>query len=412
MSPGQLPRVAQLTQRTNQFNATTIRRTENEIQMLAGKAEVLTVSVRDRFGDYGLVGEMIFGLTSQSLDVETLLLAAACSAAALSTPCWRSLENWRVKRITTGWTCIFIRRPKNKPASDFLQSVGASFRQPLNGGFLYRFPAEFAADIVFQPEENRSQAGDDPAEPSAIRNAGPESGQNIATPAPAKFSRCRAIALEADDAVRIHHAIEARAAVRSGGKNNYVPPRTEMERRLCLIWEKLLRVELAGLSDNFFELGGHSLLAVRLFAELERLTGRKFPLVTIFQAPTVGQMARLLEENQSAPSRSPLVPVQPNGDRPPLFLVHGVGGDVLWGYANLAKHLDPRQPVYGIKSRGQIGLDEYDRIEDMARYYVEELRTFQADGPYYSAAIASAETSPTKWPVNSTPRANGSRSSL
>jgi thioesterase domain-containing protein len=122
---------------------------------------------------------------------------------------------------------------------------------------------------------------------------------------------------------------------------------------------------------------------VRLFAELEKLTGRKFPLVTIFQAPTVGQMARLLEENQSAPSRSTIVPVQANGDRPPLFLVHGVGGDVLWGYANLAKHMDPGQPIYGIKSRGQIGLDEYDSIEEMARYYVEEVRAFQPDGPYY-----------------------------
>src|SRR6185295_18712292 len=81
--------------------------------------------------------------------------------------------------------------------------------------------------------------------------------------------------------------------------------------------------------------------------------------------------------------RSPLVPVQPKGSRPPLFLVHGAGGDVLWGYANLAKHLHPEQPLYGIKSRGRLGLDEFDRLEEMASYYLEEIRAVQPRGPYY-----------------------------
>jgi len=81
--------------------------------------------------------------------------------------------------------------------------------------------------------------------------------------------------------------------------------------------------------------------------------------------------------------RTPIVPVRPDGDRPPLFLAHGAGGDVLWGYANLAQHLPPDQPIYGIKSRGQIGLEEYDSIEEMARYYVDEIRKLQPSGPYY-----------------------------
>ena len=60
--PRQIPRVAELTQRTNQFNCTTQRRSESEIQSLCQKedAECLTVNLRDRFGDYGLVGVIIF----------------------------------------------------------------------------------------------------------------------------------------------------------------------------------------------------------------------------------------------------------------------------------------------------------------------------------------------------------------
>jgi thioesterase domain-containing protein/acyl carrier protein len=177
--------------------------------------------------------------------------------------------------------------------------------------------------------------------------------------------------------------MEATATLRSGKQTGYETPRSDLEKQLCRLWEKLLHVERVGIRDNFFELGGHSLLAVRLFAELEKLTGRKLPLVTLFQAPTVEQLARVLEGGDAAHSRSTLVAVRAEGSRPPLFLVHGAGGDVLWGYANLAKHTDPDQPIYGIKSRGQVGLEEFDRLEEMARFYLEEVRAFQPSGPYY-----------------------------
>jgi thioesterase domain-containing protein len=66
-----------------------------------------------------------------------------------------------------------------------------------------------------------------------------------------------------------------------------------------------------------------------------------------------------------------------------LFLVHGAGGDVLWGYANLAAHLPADQPVYGIKSRGQARREEFETLEAMAACYVKEVRAFQPQGPYY-----------------------------
>lgn len=77
------------------------------------------------------------------------------------------------------------------------------------------------------------------------------------------------------------------------------------------------------------------------------------------------------------------MPIQPEGSKPPLILVHGAGGDVLWGYANLAGHLGADQPVYGIKSRGQAGLEEFRELEEMAKCYVQEVRAFQPEGPYF-----------------------------
>src|SRR5581483_10494706 len=99
----------------------------------------------------------------------------------------------------------------------------------------------------------------------------------------ARFPLCRRIALEANDASLILRAIEEKSKPRGESLRQYVAPRTETEEMLCRIWQDLLRIDRVGIHDNFFELGGHSLLAVRLFAEVESQTGRKLPLVTLFQ---------------------------------------------------------------------------------------------------------------------------------
>jgi thioesterase domain-containing protein len=197
-----------------------------------------------------------------------------------------------------------------------------------------------------------------------------------------KFRQCRSIALDLANVDDIHSRVVGAERSRQNHLSAFTAPRTELEVRLCGLWQSLLKLDRVGIADNFFELGGHSLLAVRLFAEIERMTGRKLPLVTLFQAPTVQALAAVLAPDKST-SRSLLVPIQPNGTKPPLFLVHGAGGDVLWGYANLAAHLGDDQPIYGIKSRGQLGLEESSTLEDMARSYIDEVRAFQPSGPYY-----------------------------
>lgn len=169
----------------------------------------------------------------------------------------------------------------------------------------------------------------------------------------------------------------------------YVPPRDSLELQLVSIWEKLLSVNTIGINDNFFELGGHSLLAVRVFSEIEKLTGKDLPLATLFQAPTIEELAEILRRQGWSPSWSSLVPIKAGGSGVPFFCIHAVGGNVL-EYRDLAQHLGDVHPVYGLQAKG---LDASEpphlRVSDQAAHYIQEIRRVQPTGPYFIGGLSS-----------------------
>jgi amino acid adenylation domain-containing protein len=174
-------------------------------------------------------------------------------------------------------------------------------------------------------------------------------------------------------------------AAASGGDR----PSSELERRVVACFEEALGMEQVGVEDDFFALGGHSLLAVSLFAELERATGRRLPLATIFEAPTPRQLAARLAPGAPAPRWDNLVALKPGGDRPPLFVVAAGDGNIV-GFGPLARHMPADQPVYGLQPSGLDGHRPLDRgFEQMAARYVAALRAVQPHGPYLLAGRCS-----------------------
>ncbi len=169
-------------------------------------------------------------------------------------------------------------------------------------------------------------------------------------------------------------------------EQNYLAPRTEVEELLSGVWAEVLKVARVGVNDNFFELGGHSLLAVRLFARIEKLCGKHLPLATLFQAPTVAQLAEVLRQEGWTAPWSSLVAIQARGykdrGKRPLFCVHAVGGNVI-EYYGLARHLGPDQPFYAFQSVGLDGRQApLKSIPAMASHYLREMREVQPAGPY------------------------------
>ncbi len=160
-------------------------------------------------------------------------------------------------------------------------------------------------------------------------------------------------------------------------------PRNAIEAKLIQIWKDLLRVEQVGVQDDFFLLGGHSLLAVQMFNKIQEVFGVLLPLTSLFHQPNIEHLAALIYEHLGSIPWPSLVEIQPGGGRPPFFCMHGMPGDVLW-YGRLIPYMVPDQPLWGLESLGLDGIQApLKSIEDMAAHYIREIKSIQAEGPYY-----------------------------
>ncbi|HSS77368.1 MAG TPA: beta-ketoacyl synthase N-terminal-like domain-containing protein [Thermoanaerobaculia bacterium] len=211
----------------------------------------------------------------------------------------------------------------------------------------------------------------------------------------------------------------------------YVPPRTDLERRVAGLFEDLLGFAPVGASDRFFDMGGHSLLGLQLLSRVKSDLGAEVRLEWLFQASSVSELAELIgvveEENQATSGdtiprisrggdlplsfaqerlsfldrldpgtptfnltesvrltgvNSCLVRLQSDGEAPPFFCIHPAGGNVFC-YRDLATHLGPEQPFYGIQAQGrEEGEEPLANVAEMAARYLEAVAQAQPQGPY------------------------------
>lgn len=166
------------------------------------------------------------------------------------------------------------------------------------------------------------------------------------------------------------------------GSLPYEEPEGPFEEALSVIFSEVLAVDRIGRKDDFFELGGHSLLGVRVVNLIGSQLGIRVALPVLFTAPTIEKLARVISGEESGKKWSSLVPLKKEGAKPPLFCVHMHNGNI-HRWRIVTRYMDDDQPVYAIQPRGLDPKQEpHLSVEEMARYYVEQIRNVQPHGPY------------------------------
>ena len=169
---------------------------------------------------------------------------------------------------------------------------------------------------------------------------------------------------------------------RTGSVNeNDQLPHDEYERTVSDIWSAVLGIEHISIKDDFFELGGHSLLAVRVMTAIEKETGKRLPLATLFEHSTIEKLAMKLHSDEEE-KWDALVPIKTSGSKDPVYMIHGGGLNVLF-YKPIVAFMDEDQPIYGFQA---LGLNKpaapVSSLEEIAAAYINDLIKVNPDGPY------------------------------
>lgn len=159
----------------------------------------------------------------------------------------------------------------------------------------------------------------------------------------------------------------------------YVAPRNRTEGEVAAIWAKVLKRDGIGIHDSFFDLGGQSLKATQVMARIRDRFGKLMPLGALFHAPTVAQLAEILDRGEWELPVSSVNAIRSGGGRP-LFCVHPDPVHA-FRFNLLASHLGPGRPLYGIQPVSLEG-GRIRTIEEIAAVSIGEMRMVQPRGPY------------------------------
>ena len=167
-----------------------------------------------------------------------------------------------------------------------------------------------------------------------------------------------------------------------------IPRHDHVSQTVARIWKDVLRVPVRSPEDDFFDSGGDSLTAVTFVLELERALHLEISLTLINEAPRFVQLCRALKERRVAGS-TPLITLKEGDGLPPIFFIHGVGGNLV-EILPTARRVTYPGAVIGVRARGVVrGETPHTSIESMAADYLREIKKRQPNGPYYLCGYSS-----------------------
>lgn len=294
ISAARLKRASEMSLRTNQFNLTTIRHSESQLQALLAQQGQLgfSVKVADKFGDYGYVGIVLAQVNDDAITATDFMLSCRAMGRGVEHAMVRHLGELASARGLSTVALGYRQSAKNQPALNFLQSIDGVVVKDNKG--IWQLTTEQAKVLSYSAPSAGQQSS---VRQSSVR----QSSDHIVPSEPARTGDYALIADRLANVCQIHEAVEQQRPGHMQGQSvfaEYVEPGSDTERQLCAIWQSLLGLERIGALDNFFDLGGHSLLATRLITEINRQFGIKLNLEVLFSHASIAAQAQQIEQLQ------------------------------------------------------------------------------------------------------------------
>ncbi len=262
-----ISRISQLTQRTNQFNFTTIRRSEREIEEigLSEEAECFVISAKDRFGDYGMVGVIIFRMQPAETLIDTFCLSCRALGRNIEYKMLEYISAYSLEHGIESVKIPFIQSERNKPAFDFLNQVISNCIK--TGEIHYNYVLSAREGILLSKAAKESQRS---IGKQAITDKQPANGE-IVSVKPGKTSEFLSyIVTNLNNVDKIAREINSQKTIQVLVDHSNVPPTTPVEIRLEEIWSEYLKINHIGINNDFFTLGGTSILLMRILSKVKK----------------------------------------------------------------------------------------------------------------------------------------------
>jgi FkbH-like protein/FkbM family methyltransferase len=290
----QLSRVSQLSFRTNQFNLTTIRRSYGELKTFLDRGNVtcLTIQVRDRFGDYGLSGVVLYESETNQFKLDTFLLSCRVLGKGVEYDILAEVGKRAQKEGKRSVEIRFIPSEKNAPALEFLKSIGVKPEIEATDCLTYNCPPDLLAGLKYEPDEQGEKQFAVQPDAAGRKNSNqPTKGADVFNVA----GKMQRIGDELYEANRIAAAIEdSKRNQNPAPVTAYNDASSVVEEALLDIWRRVLSNQHVRVHDNFFEAGGNSLKAVMVITTIKKELKRNISVVTLFECPTVKLLAAKL----------------------------------------------------------------------------------------------------------------------
>lgn len=298
VSEKDIERTAELLIRTNQFNFNGFKLSDVQVAEWLAEPSKFAVQVRlkDRFGDYGAVGLMLFSLNEQEtekskgkyLELNNMVLSCRALGRGVEHAMFNFLfEKSREFNVQT-LHLSFDGSARNRPAHDFLTTVIDQLPdyETLQASSVYNASIALKNMTPLGLDDSSASTSSAPLKKTIMpaHSAGSDLFQSIA-----------------ESLFDIAHISEAMQVNKGQGSDVthavYIAPESRTEVSLAETWASLLNIAKESISrkDSFFALGGHSLLATQLISRIHKIFNVDISLKQLFEEDQLIELAALID---------------------------------------------------------------------------------------------------------------------